>query len=41
VPADFRGVDRIESRGTDWVIVEHGSGVPRRFPIATGGLVIP
>jgi hypothetical protein len=41
VPADFLGVDRIESRGTDWVIIEHDPGVPRRFPIATGGLAIP
>ena len=40
VPNDFRGVERMERKGTDWILLERGPGVPRRIPVATGGLAI-
>ncbi len=40
VPNDFRGVERLERKGNDWLILERGPGVPRRIPVATGGLAI-
>jgi hypothetical protein len=40
LPPDFRGVDRIEQKGTDWILVERGPGNVRRVAIATGGLTL-
>ena len=38
LPPEFRGVDRIERQGADWILVERGPGTPRRVPLVTGGL---
>lgn len=38
LPPGFRGVDRIERQGADWILVERGPGTRRRVSIATGGL---
>ncbi len=38
LPPEFRGVERIERRGDDWILVERGPGTSRRIPVVTGGL---
>ena len=40
LPPDFRGVERLEPLGSDWVLVERGPGKPRRLTVVTGGLSV-
>ncbi len=40
LPADYRGVERLERQGDDWVLVERGPGKTRRLTVATGGLSV-